>query len=526
MDNIKNYWTNNPLKSILFIALFVRLIAAVFSAGYAFHDDHFLVIEAAESWVEHQDWNNWLPWVQKMEYPNKVPVAQGHSLLYPGIHYLLFSGMEFLGIHNPQLKMILIRLLHALFSLIIVSVGYKITNHYTNERYAKATGLLLALLWFMPFMAVRNLVEYVSIPFILLGIWKIIQYENDDKVIKPYVLAGLLLGLAFSIRFQTIIITVGIGLVLLFKKKWKQAIVFGFSALILMILVQGILDIIVWGKPFVEFGEYVRYNLAHKTEYGVNHWYMYTTVLLGMTIPPFGLFLFIGWFLTIRKYPLLFWPSFLFFLFHNYFPNKQERFIIPIIGLFVIAGVIGWWSYMDTSKFWTKNKWLFKIIVLMFWILNMIALPVVSTTYSKRSRCQAMSYIGKQPDAKSVIVEESVRGGTTMLPTFYAGKNIHYYDLEPQRPIDSVIVERVGTPNHIEFIQSPKGIQLNEWPNPQYILFINEKKLDERVDSIKRYYPNIELVQTIYPGYMDMLMRKITPSNNNQLIFIYKINKD
>lgn len=525
MEKIKAFWKNNPLKSIIIIALFVRLIAVVFSAGYAFHDDHFLVIEAAESWVEHQDWNNWLPWVQKMQNPNSDPVAQGHSLFYPGIHFILFSAMEFCGLHNPQTKMMLIRLLHALFSLIIVSVGYKITRYYTNDRYAKVAGLLLALLWFMPFMAVRNLVEYVSIPFIMMGIWQMVKYENDNKVIKPYILAGLLLGLAFSVRFQTIVIAAGLGLVLLFQKKWKQAFVYGISAIVIMLLVQGILDSIVWGKPFVEFGEYIRYNLEHKSEYGTNLWYMYTTVLFGMTIPPLGLFLFVGWFMTIRKYPLLFWPSFLFFMFHNYFPNKQERFIIPIMGLFIVAGVIGWWSYMDKSKFWTNNKWLFKIVVLMFWILNMIALPVISTTYTKRSRCEAIAYVGKQPDAHVVIVEESIRGGTTMLPTFYAGKDIHYYDLEPQRPIDQVYVDRIGKPNHIEFIQTPNGIQLNEWPNPEYILFINEKKLEERVNNVKNYYPNIELVQTIYPGYIDMLMRKITPSNNNQLIFIYKINK-
>jgi hypothetical protein len=63
--------------------------------------------------------------------------------------------------------------------------------------------------------------------------------------------------------------------------------------------------------------------------------------------------------MVLRKHPLLFWPSFLFFAFHNYFPNKQERFILPILPLFIIAGVIGWCMYMDKSKFWNQKKKLF-----------------------------------------------------------------------------------------------------------------------------------------------------------------------
>lgn len=524
MNKIKVFWKNYPLKSIIILAFLVRLIAVFFSAGYAFHDDHFLIVEAAQSWVGHEDWNDWLPEVQLYNNPDEEPVPQGHSLLYPNVHFVLFKIMKYIGIHSPEIKMILIRLIHALFSLIVVFLGYKMTLHYTDKEKAKAVGLFLALLWFMPFLSVRNLVEIVCIPFLMLGLWLVIKNETNKNVWKPYILAGIYLGIAFSVRFQTIVFAGGIGLVLLFQKKWKETIILAFSVLFSIALIQGVLDIIAWGKPFVEFIEYVKYNLQHKSDYGNNVWYMYTTILGGLIIPPLGVFLFIGWFLTIRKYPLLFWPAFLFFMLHNYFPNKQERFILPIISLFVISGVIGWWSYMDKSKFWTKNKWLFKVCMIFFWVLNFIALPVFSTTYSKKSRCETMAYIGAQEDAKRIIVEESIKSNVTMLPTFYAGKDIDFYHLGSRIPGHIKDTTKfLKFQSHITNLISPDAIKLNNWPEPQYIAFINEKKLEERVANMKEYYPTITLVKTIYPGYIDMLMRKITPSNNNQLVFIYKI---
>ncbi len=526
MNKIKQFYTDHPLKSILILAFLVRFIAVVFSQGYGFHDDHFLVIEAAESWVEGNTWNNWMPWVQKQIDPAVKAVPQGHSLVYPGIHYLFFTVMEFFGLHNPKAKMFLIRLIHALFSLLVVFYGYKITRHYTGERIAKQVGLILALLWVMPFISVHNLVEVVCIPFLLWGLWLLIKYEDDKPDFKKYFWTGVVMALAISIRFQTVIVIGGAGLVLLFQKRWKATLAFGLGALVSFVVLQSPIDYAIWGKPFAEFAEYVRYNLEAKNGYGYNVWYMYTTVLGGLVIPPLGLFLFFGWFAVLRKYPLLFWPSFLFFAFHNYFPNKQERFILPILPLFIVAGVIGWWTFMDKSKFWNTHKKLFKGGMVFFWVLNFIALPVFSTTYSKRSRCETMVYLGKLKDAKTIIVEESVRTGTTMFPMFYAGKDMQLYQLDTYNISDSVNFKKPrALERYSENIITPGEIAHNNWPKPDYIAFVNDRNLEVRVNKMKFYYPELELVRVINPSYIDLLMKKLTPSNNNQLVYIYKLNK-
>ena len=72
-----------PLFVLTVIALVPRLVAAFFSQGYFAHDDHFLVIEAASSWADGFDYNNWLPWNQGPD-----PRPTGHSFFYVGLHYL------------------------------------------------------------------------------------------------------------------------------------------------------------------------------------------------------------------------------------------------------------------------------------------------------------------------------------------------------------------------------------------------------------------------------------------------------
>jgi 4-amino-4-deoxy-L-arabinose transferase-like glycosyltransferase len=524
MDFIKEFWGKKPLLSILIVAFLARLVAVIFSQGYAFHDDHFLVVDAAQSWVSHYNWNDWMPKVQLETNPTQEPIPQGHSLLYPGIHYLILSTFEWLGIIDPKIKMLLIRLIHAVISLVVVFFSYKIANHYTNQKIAQKAALFIALMWFMPFMSVRNMVEVICIPFLVWGTWLLVKGEGQKHKTKLYFLAGLILGTAFSFRFQTLFYAGGVGMVILFRKQWKETLVFSLGVILSIAFFQGIIDIFIWKRPFAELTEYVKYNIQHRDEYGVNNYYMYFTLLIGMIIPPLGLYLFFGWFQTLKKYPLLFWPSFLFFLFHTLFPNKQERFIFPIITIYILAGTIGWWLYMEKSSFWQRNKKLFKGSMAFFWALNILALLVVSSTYSKRSRCEAMVFLGKQSDAKYIIVEESSRGGVTQMPTFYAGKDLVFYNIptlaQSEYIPDSLINKKLL---HHQVIPNVGYINKLNWPEPQYALFINQKDLENRVKDMKQYYPEMTQIAVINPSYIDLLMKKAVPSNNNQLIFVYRL---
>ena len=162
---IQRYAESHPLAFVMMVGGLFRLIAAIFSQGYGMHDDHFLIIEAAQSWVDDYDYNNWLP----ENRPNQNP--GGHSLFYVGLHYALFSFLDMFSFLTPKANMFIVRLLHAAYSLLIILFGYKITRNLTDTKTAKQVGLVLALFWVMPNLSVRNLVEFTCIPPLMAATW-------------------------------------------------------------------------------------------------------------------------------------------------------------------------------------------------------------------------------------------------------------------------------------------------------------------------------------------------------------------
>src|SRR5690606_5500786 len=149
MNQIVKWFRALPaVTQLLLMGGVVRLISVLFSKGFGWHDDHFLIIEASQSWADGFDYNYWLP---DPADPNRVP--QGHSLFYVGLHYYLFMFLEAAGFVDPQGKMYVVRALHAALSLIIIKYAWIITKRHAGERAAWYTGLMMALFWFMPFMS-------------------------------------------------------------------------------------------------------------------------------------------------------------------------------------------------------------------------------------------------------------------------------------------------------------------------------------------------------------------------------------
>jgi hypothetical protein len=502
MKFITNMWNEKPLPFILWISFLVRFISVIFSKGYGMHDDHFLVIEASKSWVDGYDYNHWLP-----VEGQTTPTPSGHSFFYAGIHYFIFRFLKFKNILDPQTEMYIIRFLHALLSLVTVYCGYKITLKLAGEKIAKSVGLFLAVFWFMPFMSVRNLVEFVCIAPLMAATWLVIK-NTEAKRITPYIWAGILLGIAFSIRFQTIMFTGGFGLALLCMKRFKEAIVLGIAFLVVAAGVQGLTDYYIWGQPFVEFKEYIRYNIENASNYIVLQWYMYFLLILGVLVPPISIFFFFGFLRSWKKHLLLFLPSFIFLIFHSYFPNKQERFILPIIPFIIVLGCIGWNDFVEKSTYWAAHPKLLKRCYVWFWSINILLLSVISFAYSKKNRVEAMTYIAHKKDVNLIAIEDSNRDDFLMPPLFYLQKWGHVYGITKLKPA-------------ADFYKEYSTLQPKERPN--YVVFMQHENIEQRVSDLKKYFPTLTYEATIEPSYIDKLMHWLNPVNKNQTTYIYKI---
>lgn len=488
-----------PLQQLLIIGFLVRMVSVIFSKGFGWHDDHFLIIESSQSWVDGYDYNNWLP---AEGDPSRTP--QGHSLFYIGIHYYIFKFLHFLGMVNPQSKMYVIRFLHALWSLLIIKYGYKITEQYADKKTAWYVGIFLALFWFMPFMSVRNLVEFVCVPLILMAIY----YLKKGNSTNYFLLAGIYLGLAFSVRFQTVFISMGIGLALLIQRtSLKHILLLAFSFFIIVILTQGVVDYMIWKRPFAEFLSYVQYNIDNAGVYGSDNWHMYFDLIFGLLIPPLSFLLFAGYFYSWKKTALIFWPVLFYLAFHTYFPNKQERFVMTILPLIIISGTIG--MFMLHEKYKHKiNLKLFRFSKIFVITLNLILLPILSSSYSKRHRVEAMYYLYTKNDSNNFFVEDSNKENDFLLPPlFYYGKWISVCGISKTFTADSALV----------FYN-----KLQQKDKPTYMIFWQAENIQARVDSTKKRFPGLTYETTIEPSLIDKTLYFLNPLNDNQTAFIYR----
>lgn len=491
-----------PLQQLLFMGMLLRLVSVIFSKGFGWHDDHFLIIEASQNWADGFD-NSWLP---SKNNPDQLP--QGHSLFYVGIHYYIFKFLMSVGITDPQTKMFFIRLIHALWSLLIIKYGYKIAEQYSSKKIAWYTGIFLTFYWFMPFMSVRNLVEFVCVPPVLIAIYRL---GKTKPGYKDFLTAGLWLGVAFSIRFQTVFIGAGIGLALLIlKQPWKYLFLTLFVFSVIVLLTQGLVDFIIWKRPFAEFMSYVEYNINNAGTYGTDNWHMYFDLIFGLLVPPLSILLFAGYFYSWKKTPLLFWPVLLYLAFHTYFPNKQERFIMTILPLMIISGTIGMFMIYEARQK-RMNLKLFRFSKVFVISLNILLLCVLSVSYSKRHRVEAMTYLYEKNDSNNFFIEDGNKQNDFLLPAlYYYGKWPSVYGINQTQTADSALVYYNTLPPEMK---------------PTYMVFWRAENLDARVASAKKCFPDLRYETTIAPSFIDKTLYFLNPLNDNQTAFIYRMDK-
>src|SRR5690606_3060264 len=143
----------------LIIGLSLRLIAAAFSKGYAMTDDHFKIIADASYEVHDKKATFWTPGYRDAK-------ASKRSMLYRNVSYLLLEAMYAVDVKDPQAIMFINRLIHALFSMLIIVFTYLTAKLFASEKMALMAAWIAAIFWFLPMMSVRNLIEIVCIPFL------------------------------------------------------------------------------------------------------------------------------------------------------------------------------------------------------------------------------------------------------------------------------------------------------------------------------------------------------------------------
>jgi len=502
---IAKSFAQRPLLFILILAAILRLVAAIYSEGYLMHDDHFLVVESSASWADGNDYNNWLSWSQEKTgkfRTGQTPTPHPTNLFYPSLHYLYFIGVDAIGMDNPREQMLILRLIHGFFSLIVVALAYMIANRLGGRKPAVLTGVLMASLAWLPIISVHQIIEVFSIAPLLAFSWVL---TKNTWTTKTLIIAGIWLGIATGLRFQLGVM--GIGIVVAFfiqisdKKVWAQkSAIIGVSAILVFSLTQVPTDLFVWGEPFAQLKAYIDYNISNSDNYPQGNALTYLFVILALAAPPLSFYFLFGYLKSWRKYAWLVIPSLAFVLFHTLFPNKQERFILPALPYIVIVGSLVWHQI-------ERNKNLSKVIIASSFLINLILLVPFTLSSKNTSQLRAMDYIRMEGDLGSFLYVQT--DSNCLPPRFYC---------------DNWSTYTFADINTDVFGQRRTHCLDSKVEVPNYIIFVGDSHLGEFVNEFKENYESMEYVVQFGPGRLDRFLHYINPSHLQiKRTMVYKI---
>ena len=454
------------------------MLAALFSGGFLASDDHHVVIGAAE----------------QIAGGIGLPSTYERSALFPGVIAGIMTVTRGVGIHDPGVEMLVVRLLQALFSLLVVYFVYRLLERSLGARSAMLGGLLAAAFYAMPVTAVHQLEESVCQVPLLAAFWW--WQRTEDRHNAPAVwsaLAGAALGAALILRLPLIGFVSVFALLVLLRPQpvtvWDKLAFLG--GLGLVVVLQGYSNALIndhWGYSFTQrLGPMLhpRRMAVESGGYPNNPPWHYVLTLLAALIPPVSMLLLAAAVKGGRQFSLLGLATLAFLVSHSLIANKQERFLLPILpGLFVliVAGLP--WLVARIAPVYRGMWWY-------FWIVNTALLLIVTFSFSKKDRVEPLLIVYRRHDATGVLVAQYNQ--TFGVPKYYLGT--------PQPPL--VVVERGQ-----DVEDSTRGLPIN------YVIVYSDTPEADRVFLAGALRRNLTLLTVVQPSLTDRLAHAINPRHN------------
>jgi GPI mannosyltransferase 3 len=331
--------------------LVVTTVTAWFSYAYFHPDEYFQVFELTRSKLD----------------PASVPVfpwehaARLRPWLQPAFYWLVGRGLGIVGVRDLFDLAFAFRLLTGLINVGAVALFLRTTLPWqTAEDRARLHLRVVTLAGFLPYLFVRTSSESGSMAALTVA-WALLLRDAAPlerrrwavpELARPpaLVLVGFLFGVAFELRFQTVLVALGtVAWLLRFAEAPLRSrltgglwiTLGGASALGLAALVDR------WGYGSWSFpaATYFQANILEGAAglFGTDPPFAYYWLLPANLFLPSVVVLMVlaplAW-LRHPRHPLT-WATLPFFVLHNLLSHKEERFLFPIAilatGLVVLA---------------------------------------------------------------------------------------------------------------------------------------------------------------------------------------------
>ncbi len=465
------------------VSLLLISVAAWFSYGFYHLDEYYQILEftsfklgktpAAElAWEYHRQSR---PWMQ------------------PAIYFGIAKAAMLVGIESPFKLALLFRAFDGLCCWGAVVSLMLVANVFFRERQQRrAAVMVLALMWLIPYLAVRTSCESLSCDFLSLGLAALVfgSLAEGERRRFPWptlLISGFCLGLAFEFRYQTAFAAAGImGWVLFVASENRRRGLVNCAALCGGIAAAVALGTLVdcWGygqwafAPWNYFRTQLLEGMAARS--GTMPVTAYLRLMNGSALAPLSLAITAAMFITWVRHPrhIITWATLPFFVAHSLVGHKEVRYLFPmtLIGtFFLVLAVMPRDGRQPAILRWIwerRGSWGAKIL----YAMNFVALALVCFKVSPSSVVIQKYIYDHYPEGCQLYVlgEKSPYENVTYNMFFYRPKNLTITQLADRGELDALLQTR---PSHFLLVTDRQSTP------------VGQDSLVPQAETVYRTYP-------------------------------------
>ncbi len=344
---------NNFKINTFYLSSFAIFLAAYFSIGFLHPDEQYYSLDFAFYKL------GLLDSITTWEYESQI-----RPWTLPYFFYFILWPFKFFISENPFFLSYVAKLFSGLLGVMTLHYFIKTYSHQMGELKDRFV-LFSYLCWPIIFMSVRTSSDHWSTSFFIIGLCLLLQKKRN------LLFGGLMLGLAFSLRHQTGILSLSLGLWLLIQNKvrLKDWILQLSLAILFGVIIGFVFDYFGYKTFTLTPLNYLKQNLVNDkiSQFGVMPWWGYFKLIV-LKLNVLGLALLVGACVYIKKFPksLETWIFIPFFVFHCFIGHKELRFLYPLIflALVMVFRVINFKKLKKTFTFIFIVNSLFLFIVI------------------------------------------------------------------------------------------------------------------------------------------------------------------
>ncbi len=268
-----------------------------------------------------------------------------------------------LGLEAPYEQYRFVQIFIGLFSALLMA--FCLLRFLPQEKH---TFVFLSFTFYFAsaFALTRPMYESMSAPWILMSALSLKEYLKTPQL-KWIGTSVAAISIAFLLRPQTGICAFAIIGFLTWKKDWKALLVASFLGFLFFIL-AGFPDLYLRSGFHSSLKNILLYNVKFGTLYSQQPWFFYIPLVFFMMWGPF-------WISKKTRHLIkstwddhkIYWVYIILLVgLHSFFPQKWERFVIPVLGLMIL--IMADWLKYEWNQGSKKRVWLLATLNGLFWV--------------------------------------------------------------------------------------------------------------------------------------------------------------